>query len=198
MKLEKIPNDLVEYFFIRNIKLIGVYDNGVAIASGKDYENAFTTHNYIIANLISGEDKRTNGQKITLFYFRPYLANWVCLDINCKKDNDGLIEFYDLCKKLGRSKELLPIILQNLPNSFPCYVETPNNGYHLYFRYEGKEVKDGCLANTKNIEIKYKQLTAAGSYKYEKPYILHGSFDNIPEIPLFLRELITSPQSKMI
>jgi hypothetical protein len=54
---------------------------------------------------------------------------------------DGLETFYRLFPR-----ETLPEELKDIPGSFPCYVLTPSGGYHLYFRYDGPELKVRELA----------------------------------------------------
>lgn len=83
----------------------------------------------------------------------------------------------------------MPTILQDLPNNFTCWVETPNSGYHLYFKYKG-EVKATHLSNALSVEVKSKQLTAAGSFKDGKPYVLHGSISAAPFLPKFIEVAI--------
>jgi hypothetical protein len=158
----------------------------------EDHDKAFTCDRTVIENLWLGRDERTKGQKIRRFYFRPYTSNLICLDIDCKNNKDGLTEFYDYCKTIGKPKDMLPLILQDLPDSFPCYVKTPNSGFHLYFRYDG-EVKGAHLPHTEGIDIisGRKNLTAAGSFKDGKPYTLHGDFKDIPNLPYFLKDIIS-------
>jgi hypothetical protein len=89
---------------------------------------------------------------------------------------DGLETFYRMFPR-----ETLPAELQNLPQSFPCYAQTPSGGFHLYFRYEGPEVKLRELAT--GIEIKEWQITCPGSRRENGDYILHGELSDVP--PLF-------------
>ena len=87
---------------------------------------------------------------------------------------DGLETFYKLCPP-----EILPTELQDiLSGSFPCYVTTPSGGFHLYFRYDGPELKLRELAS--GIEVKESQITAPGSEKENGAYILHGEFADAP------------------
>jgi hypothetical protein len=174
----------------RSIPLIPVYETGAAIASFKD---TATLDVNTIEDFIAGKDTRTHGYKISRFYFYPSEADWLVLDIDCKNGKDGIKEFYDFCEQLCKPKELLPKVLQDIPNSVPCYVKTPNNGYHLYFKYTG-DVKRACLTPAVEIKGGNRTLTAAGSYKNGKQYILCGTFENIPALPLFLAEIIESPQ----
>jgi hypothetical protein len=88
---------------------------------------------------------------------------------------DGLKNFYRLFPR-----KILPAELQNLPGSFPCYTQTPSGGYHLYFRYEGTELKLRELAP--GIEIKEWQITCCGSRRENGEYILHGEFTDAPPL----------------
>jgi hypothetical protein len=181
------------------IGLIGAYDNGAAIAKGDDYEKAFSCDLPIIENLWLGNDKRTNGQEIRRYYFKPIIAGLICLDIDCKNGKDGISEFYNFCRTRGKSKEQLPKMLQELPNNFPCFVKTPNDGYHLYFKDRGKkEVKIVHLPHLPNalaVEVKTKQLTAAGSFKDGKPYVLYGKISAAPLLPNFIENAIFNTET---
>lgn len=102
-----------------------------------------------------------------------------CLDIDAKEGKgNGLNELLKVF-----NPDTLPDELRDIENFFPCYVKTPNNGYHLYFKYNGAPIKNTVLFPC--IEAKHGSpgLTAAGSYKEGKPYILYGELDNAP--PLF-------------
>jgi hypothetical protein len=79
---------------------------------------------------------------------------------------DGLENFYKLFPR-----ETLPVELQDLPGSFPCYVQTPSGGFHLYFSYEGPELKLRELAPC--VEIKELQITSPGSRRENGDYILY-------------------------
>jgi hypothetical protein len=89
---------------------------------------------------------------------------------------DGLETFYKLWPP-----EILPAELQDISGgSFPCYVQTPSGGFHLYFRYEGPELKLRELAP--GVEIKEWQVTAPGSRRESGDYILHGEFADTPPL----------------
>jgi hypothetical protein len=78
-------------------------------------------------------------------------------------------------------RETLPAELQSLPGSFPCYVQTPTGGFHLYFRYGGPEVKLRELAT--GIEIKETQITCPGSRRENNgEYVLHGELTEAPPL----------------
>jgi hypothetical protein len=178
------------------IKLIGVYSNGSQIASGTDIETAYTCDPDVIRNLSLGKDPRTKGQKMNRFYFRPSHCGLLCIDIDIKNGKDGLAEFYNFCKRKGKSKRHLPKELQELPDSFSCYTITPNSGYHLYFKHawtqkQQQQKKSYCLCS--GVEITY-QLTAAGSFKEGKPYTLHGDIPAAPTLPKFIETAIFSTE----
>ena len=77
-------------------------------------------------------------------------------------------------------RETIPAELQELPGSFPCYVQTPSGGFHLYFKYEGPELKLRELAP--GVEIKEWQITCPGSRRENGDYILHGELNNAPPL----------------
>jgi hypothetical protein len=88
---------------------------------------------------------------------------------------DGLVNFYRIFPK-----ETLPYELQNLPESFPCYVASPSGGFHLYFKHEGAELELRELAP--GVELKEYQITPAGSSKENGDYVLHGDFNDAPPL----------------
>lgn len=187
-KDRKAFDDLLLYSD-RKIGLIGAFDSGATIVSGDDIKKAYTYDTKILADLLLGRDERTKGVKIRRFYFIPQDVNILCLDIDRKNNKDGLESFYQFCKSIGKEEISMPKILQDLPNNFPCYIRSPNNGLHLYFRCNYIEKVKQCLVE--GVEIKYKHfLTCAGSFKDDKYYVLHGSFENIPTLPSFLKEAI--------
>jgi len=115
-------------------------------------------------------------------YFKAFIrGRFVVIDIDRKPGKpDGLETFYRLFPR-----ETLPEELRNLPTSFPCYVKTPSNapsnGFHLYFRYEGPELKLGELAPS--VEIKETQITCPGSRREDNgEYILYGELSNAPPL----------------
>jgi hypothetical protein len=117
--------------------------------------------------------------------FKAFIrGRFLVMDIDRKPGKpDGLKMFYRLFPR-----ETLPEELQNLPESFPCYVASPSGGFHLYFKYDGPEFKVNELAPS--VETKEWQIAAPGSYKkieaeggmITKPYILHGELDDAPPL----------------
>jgi hypothetical protein len=63
----------------------------------------------------------------------------------------------------------------------------------LYFRYTGSLIPKKPLdPDTPGVEVKHGNpgLTAPGSYKDGKPYILHGRIENAPALPAFMLSVI--------
>jgi hypothetical protein len=125
----------------------------------------------------------TNLQQIAFLWnegqrrFKAFIhGRFITVDIDRKPGKiDGLESFYKLFPR-----ETLPVELQNLPGSFPCYVQTPSGGFHLYFKYEGQELKLRELAP--GIEIKEWQITCPGSRRENGEYILHGELSKAPPL----------------
>jgi hypothetical protein len=109
--------------------------------------------------------------------FKAFIrGRFLAVDIDRKPGKtDGLETFYRIFPK-----ETLPATLRNLPVSFPCYVQTPTGGYHLYFKYEGPEMKLRELAP--GVEIKEWQITCPGSRRENGDYPLHGELSAAPPL----------------
>ena len=111
--------------------------------------------------------------------FIPADNGLFCLDIDAKEGKENGLK--ELLKVFD--PQTLPDELTDIEGNFPFYVETPNNGYHLYFKYTGPPIKGTKLFP--GIETKHGSpgLTSPGSTKEGKPYILHGELKDAP--PLF-------------
>jgi hypothetical protein len=98
-------------------------------AIGADHDPATYTTDLEKIRALWNEGKRR---------FKAYIkGRFLVLDFDRKPGKpDGLVNFYRMFPK-----ETLPAELRNLPDSFPCYVKTPSNGFHLYFKYAGQELK---------------------------------------------------------
>jgi hypothetical protein len=107
--------------------------------SGDNDPDAYTTNQQQIAAMWNEGQRR----------FKAFIrGRFLVLDIDRKPGKlDGLVTFYRIFPK-----QTLPTELQNLPQSFPCYTQTPSGGFHLYFKYEGPELKLRELAP--GVEIK--------------------------------------------
>jgi hypothetical protein len=157
----------------------------------------FTTDFREIAALMAGKGNReglARGTAIERFYFIPANSGLLCLDIDRK---DGIVELYAWAERTGKPGHLLPRFLQDLPANFPCYVQTPSGGLHLYFSYSGGKVQRKTLSpETPGVEIKHGApgLTAPGSYKNGTPYILYGDLETAPPLPAFILAAIELPK----
>jgi hypothetical protein len=118
-------------------------------------------------------------------------GRFLAVDIDRKPGKpDGLETFYKIFPR-----ETLPAELRGLPDSFPCYVQTPSGGFHLYFRYEGPELKLRELAP--GVEIKEWQITAPGSRRENNgEYILHGELNNAPRLYGLIADAIEEAKRK--
>jgi hypothetical protein len=119
-------------------------------------------------------------------------GRFLVLDIDRKPANirtdpehgDGLKNFEQWLNRIGKPPDLRPLELCDiLHGSFPCLVSTPSGGLHLYFKYAGPPF-NGTL--TSHVEVKTWTITAPGSVKDGKPYVLHGDFDAAPLLPRFI------------
>jgi hypothetical protein len=190
--------EALTYMTGKGIALIAAYDSGATIAGGAERAAAFTTDMSIIDGLRAGTDSRAKG-RINRFYFVPRSAGLLCLDIDRKNGKDGIHEFYAWAERAGKPRHLLPRFLQDLPDNFPCYVQSPSGGLHLYFSYSGGKVQKKPLSpDTPGVEIKHGEpgLTSPGSYKNGNPYILHGDIENAPPLPAFILAAIEPPKPR--
>jgi hypothetical protein len=152
---------------IKRALAVGVGIKPFFAKSGDNDPDAYTTDRQQIAAMWSEGQRR----------FKAFVrSRFLALDIDRKPGKpDGLEAFYRIFPK-----QTLPAELQELPRSFPCYVQTPSGGFHLYFKYEGPEVNLRELAT--GIEIKEWQITCPGSRKECGEYILHGELDKAPPL----------------
>jgi hypothetical protein len=111
-------------------------------------------------------------------------GRFLVLDIDRKPGKaDGIESLYRLFPRKTMPKALLDI-----PVSFPCYVTTPSGGCHLYFKYNGPELRFRELASA--VEVKEFQITAPGSVKENGEYVLHGELAKAPPLyGLFLQHI---------
>jgi len=155
-------SDAIKYTIAAGIGVKGFFDKS------KDSDpDAYTTDFQKIKTLWDTGQRR----------FKAFIrGRFLALDIDRKTGKpDGLETFYRIFLR-----ETLPAELQELPGSFPCYVQTPSSGFHLYFKYEGPEVNLRELAQ--GIEIKEWQITCPGSRRENGEYILHGELDKAPPL----------------
>jgi hypothetical protein len=124
--------------------------------------------------------------------FKAFIrGRFVVLDIDRKPGKaDGLESLYKLFPP-----DTMPQAFRDIPGgSFPCYTQTPSGGFHLYFRYDGPELKLRELAA--GVEIKEWQITAPGSGKETGPYILHGELAGAPPLYGVIMERIEAVKRK--
>ncbi len=126
------------------------------------------------------------------------LPKLVVIDIDRHKKEDAKLEKDGLKNWLKIEAKL------NLPQdceleNHACYVRTPSNGYHLYFKLEDKAAfKTDITDITDAVEVLYKKaVNVAGSKKEGKVYYLVGSLDAIPILPeSLLKEMIVEKPPK--
>ena len=152
---------------IKHIVFSGIGIKGFFSKSRDNDPTAYTTDHKVMMGLWSDGQRR----------FKTFIrGRFLAIDIDRKPGKpDGLEAFYRIFPRAT-----LPMELKNLPESFPCYVQTPSGGFHLYFKYEGPELKLRELAP--GVEIKEWQITAPGSRRENGEYILHGELDNAPPL----------------
>lgn len=123
------------------------------------------------------------------YSFYPKNHRFVVIDLDNSDAHantiNGINAFIEFTKTLELT-EKNKMILKDFPHNFPCYVETPHTGIHLYFNaaYIPDHWRpDANVFNKKNIEIKTNtQATAGGSIRDGRPYILHGRLKDAPKM----------------
>lgn len=164
-------------------------------------------HTPIAANHIktTTELKAWKDKGIMIFALYPCFNNLLILDLDGADGHsnkvDGITNFKHLISTTPLNNTL-KAYCANFPYNFPCYVETPHGGIHLYFNAKYitdsiKKVFDTQRLNPLNIEIKYNtQVTAAGSIRGGKQYILRGALQNAPKATFDLLDALTKAQPK--
>jgi len=161
------------------IGLAAVNDYGAY--AEKEHKKRFIKDISIIEKMIRG---KVFGYKIKRFRFMPSKAGFICFDIDNKNGVNGT----ELWKGIAAEKGI------DLKETFnkTTKVKTPS-GWHFYFKsnYTGK-LRNLCSG----VEIKAGNLnlTAAGSIKDGKPYILQGLLKDALELPADILELAKAQQ----
>lgn len=179
---------------LSNINTLRQYTElGIALAARNDYnaliENEFSqryTNDFSkIEAMANGKHNFISttfpkGTPVKRFSFVPAKHGFICFDIDNKNGVNGIEALKEFAKEKG-------LDLKNTFNK-TAFVKTPNKGFHFYFkcRYTGKLKKDLC----RGVEIKSNlDLTAGGSIKDGKPYILKGKLAEALELPKEFLEL---------
>lgn len=120
---------------------------------------------------------------IERFIFIPKESNLLCFDLDRNHGDgvDGVSNFYSWLTDNGL--EDIPIFKNLDGGTFPTYTTTASGGLHLYFRCMGDIKTVATIAP--GVEIKYNglNLTAGGSVKNGRAYVLHGDLKTAPYIP---------------
>ena len=182
---------LIEFCLGYDIPVMGEYPSGASIACGENYEKGWETDMMTIKYIREGNIMAGfSDYPINRFRFVPKRANLLIIDIDRHEGKtDGLEVFYNLLAE----NNIIEPMLDNIQNgSFPCYVATPNNGFHLYFRYSGNENFSKRLADS--VEVFYSDrafVTVPGSIgKNGKIYSYHGNLNKAPYLFPSLRNLL--------
>ena len=134
------------------------------------------------------------------FFYLPGLSRFIGFDIDRghADERDGLADFYNIMQNLaGKPTDRLPRYLRNLPDSFPCYAETPSGGFHLLFKYDGQCKTSNLVHKDHKLEIKHFSSGLSLGEKQNGQYVLRGNPMYAPELPPFFVELI-NPKLKPV
>ena len=145
--------------------------------------------------------KAWQKQGFRRFFYLPALSGFIGFDIDLghADGKNGLIGFYQVMQRLaGKASSRLPRYLRDLPNNFPCYVETPSGGLHLLFKYSGLCKAANLLNDEARVEVKYLNSGLSLGEKQNGFYILRGDPFDALELPPFLIELVNpKPKSEI-
>jgi hypothetical protein len=193
LRRERRGLEALNHYAGHDVELIPCRESGAGIAKWESVPSPWASDPAVIADLWHGRGDATNrgiGTRFRRFLFLPEKAGLIGIDVDVGHADgvDGLNEFY---RMFGRVS--LPAMLRNVEaGSFPCFTETPSGGWHLLFRQNGPALKPCLLCPGCEIKVGRLGLTAGGSEKGGKPYILHGSLQNIPPLPTFLAAAIAA------
>jgi hypothetical protein len=187
--------EIAELYLLKQIALIPCKDKRPVI-SYKDNPDKLITDRDRLHRWKDG----TNGEPCTEYGFIPAMYNLVIIDLDRGSDHanqaDGINNFKSVLTRL--KLDAANPIFKDFPNNFPCYVKTPSGGLHVYFKCYNKLTgkTDAHKTNAQNIELKYNsKVTTAGSSTAKGKYLLFGTLDDIPEIPLnLLFEFYRAPE----
>ena len=199
MSCAALLETLIYFFCERGIPVMGEYPSGASIASGDDYKDGWTTCSGTILYLLKGYGKgRYKRPKIRRFRFIPKQAGFLVIDIDRHEGKvDGLQSFY---KFLSQNHINEPMLKDIENGSFPCFVATPNKGFHLYFKYSGNENFPRKL--TDGVEVFYSDrafITVPFSIVHgigSELYMLCGDFDDAPCLFPSLHNILVSKMPK--
>ena len=170
-------NYSLRHFAKFGIKMIPALETGPTIFKWSNREN-FTCDPEEILSFWENN--------LRLFRFEPVQKGLLVLDLDRKNGKDGL---NTLENELIKKNIILPFPISKPP----VYTETPNNGLHIYFKFDGNEPVFKIKEPFPGVEIIHinKLCTAPGSVKDGKEYKFRGSLYEVPTIPLTLFRLLT-------
>ncbi|MCQ2387837.1 MAG: bifunctional DNA primase/polymerase [Clostridia bacterium] len=194
--------DALQDYVIKNIGLYPCTQNARPLC--KIYDES---KNIIDANKIKDVEtlQSWKNKNVSLFAFYPAHNNFIVLDLDNSDEHanttNGIKNFLDLIAGVEMADQYKNYF-KDFPRNFPCYVETPHNGIHLYFKASyipnNWTPNKGDL-NALNIEIKYNnQVTAGGSIRDGKQYILRGNLDDAPRMNIAIIDLLTKGRPQPI
>lgn len=136
---------------------------------------------------------------ITMMGIYPKFNDYVVLDLDNHQGKDNGINTFLEITRAAKLSSSMAALFQDFPRNFPCWVETPHQGIHLYFKAKWVPHDWDKVANQNGIDIKYNnQITAAGSIRGGDGlpnYIMHGYLEDAPQITLDLLDLFTKPKA---
>lgn len=199
---ETSSGDALTDYVIKNIGLYPCTQNARPLCKIYDESKNIINENKIkdVETLQSWKTKN-----VSLFAFYPAHNNYIVLDLDNSDEHanttNGIKNFLDLIAGVEMGEQYKNYF-KDFPRNFPCYVETPHNGIHLYFKASyipQNWTPNKNELNALNIEIKYNtQVTAGGSIRNGKQYILRGKLEDAPRMNTAIIDLLTKGRPQPI
>ena len=188
--------------------LTAYIEKGIALIPEKDKQPiiAYSQHpEQLITDLSGLYAWKRKG--VTEYGFVPGRHNLFVIDLDTGEGHANKENGIENFKALIAGAELsnkLRTFFSSFPVNFPCYTQTPSGGLHIYFKadYITQEIAGRFNRNplkNKNIELKLNEkVTAAGTVRNGRAYVMHGSLESAPRITLDLLASLTLPRPKPI
>ncbi|GHU17884.1 hypothetical protein FACS1894163_09320 [Spirochaetia bacterium] len=127
------------------------------------------------------------GSGHRIWAYRPADIGLTAFDLDRHPDKPDGVDgwFRMLYKAFAEFRKPIPDELRDI-EMHPCYIETPGNGFHLFFRGAPLVVNKKRLGPGIDVRPDGGSGWLYTGVKEKGPYRLNGSFDRVPDIPVEL------------